>query len=44
LANIAYELERSLQWNPEKEEFIGDASASMMLSRPYRGEWDFMDY
>ncbi|QIA07179.1 Gfo/Idh/MocA family protein [Draconibacterium halophilum] len=44
LANIAYELERSLQWDPEKEEFIGDASASMMLSRPYRGEWDFMDY
>ncbi|MEN8116185.1 MAG: Gfo/Idh/MocA family oxidoreductase [Bacteroidota bacterium] len=44
IANIAYELERPLQWNPEKEQFFGDSSANMMLSRPYRGQWDFMDY
>ncbi|MDX1285513.1 MAG: Gfo/Idh/MocA family oxidoreductase [Draconibacterium sp.] len=44
IANIAYELERPLQWDPEDEKFLGDASANMMLTRPYRGKWDFNDY
>ncbi|MCH5719632.1 Gfo/Idh/MocA family oxidoreductase [Niabella hibiscisoli] len=38
--NIAYELQRSLKWNPKKEVF-NDASANMMRSRAYRGKWDF---
>ena len=44
IVNIAYELERPLQWDPEDENFLGDASANLMISRPYRGKWDFMDY
>lgn len=44
IANIAYELQKPLQWDPEKEKFIGDDFANMMLSRPYRGKWDFTDF
>jgi predicted dehydrogenase len=41
IANIAYELQRPLQWNPVTEEFINDGYANMMLTRAYRGKWDF---
>jgi len=41
--NIAYELQRPLKWNPEKELF-NDSYANGMLSRPYRGSWDFNDF
>ncbi|MGN7786701.1 Gfo/Idh/MocA family protein [Niabella sp. 22666] len=41
--NIAYELQRSLKWDPKKEIF-NDASANMMRSRPYRGKWDFTKF
>jgi hypothetical protein len=44
IVNIAYELERPLLWDPDKERFIGDAAADMMLSRPIRGNWDFNDF
>ncbi len=44
LANIAYELQRPLKWDPEKEQFIGDNAANMMLSRAYRGKWNFLDF
>jgi predicted dehydrogenase len=44
LVNICYELERPLLWDPEDEKFIGDAWADIMLSRPYRGKWDFTDF
>lgn len=44
LTNIAYELQRPLVWNPEKEKFEGDKAANMMLSRPIRGKWDFTDF
>lgn len=33
LANISMRLGRSLKWDPEKEEVIGDAQATSMLSR-----------
>ena len=39
LGNIAYKLGRPLKWNPEREEIIGDAEASKLLSRPYRAPW-----
>jgi predicted dehydrogenase len=39
LGNIATRLGRSLKWDAEKEEFIGDKEASQMLSRPYRKPW-----
>jgi hypothetical protein len=41
--NIAYELQRSLQWNPEKELF-DDVYANRMVSRPIRGKWDYRDF
>jgi len=44
LANIAYQLQRPLKWNPNKEQFIGDEAANMMLSRAYRGKWDYLDF
>jgi len=40
LANISLKLGRSLRWDPEKEDFIGDPEASAMLVRPYRKPWD----
>jgi predicted dehydrogenase len=41
LANISYRLGgRTLQWDPEKEEIIGDREASAHLVRPYRKPWD----
>lgn len=36
LANIAIRLGRALTWDPEKEEIVGDAGATGMLSRPQR--------
>jgi predicted dehydrogenase len=44
IANIAYELQRPLQWDPDKEEFISDNTANLMCSRPYRGKWDYTDF
>lgn len=41
--NIAYELQRPLKWDPEKELF-DDTYANMMISRPYRGKWNFKDF
>jgi predicted dehydrogenase len=40
LGNIAMRLGRkSLRWDPVKEQILGDAEASRMLSRPYRAPW-----
>lgn len=36
IANIAYELNRPLQWNPSKEKFIGDSEANKMRKRKKR--------
>jgi len=44
IVNIAYELQRPLQWNPDKEEFVNDYYANMMRTRAYRGKWDFNNY
>ena len=44
IANIAYELQRPLQWNPAAEEFINDDYANLMRTRAYRGKWDFNNY
>jgi predicted dehydrogenase len=40
LANISLRLGRSLRWDPEKEEIVGDREANAMLERPYRKPWD----
>jgi hypothetical protein len=39
LGNIAARLGRKLKWNPEKEEFVGDAEATRMMSKAYRPPW-----
>lgn len=44
VANIAYELQRPLLWDAEKEQFTGDDFANMKLDRPYRGKWDYKNF
>ena len=39
LANISMRLGRKLQWDPQKEEFVGDSDANAMLSRPQRAPY-----
>ena len=39
LGNIAIRLGRKIQWDPAKEEIMGDKEAAAMLSRPYRSPW-----
>lgn len=39
ITNIAYALNRPLDWNPDKEKFVKDKEANAMLSRPIRGDW-----
>ena len=39
LGNIATRLGRSLKWDAEREVFLGDREANLMLSRPARKEW-----
>jgi myo-inositol 2-dehydrogenase / D-chiro-inositol 1-dehydrogenase len=40
LANIALLLDRPLSWDPAKEDFVGDAQASALLSRPQRKPYE----
>ena len=40
LANISMRLGRSLRWDPQNEDILGDRKASALLERPYRGPWD----
>ena len=44
IVNIAYTLERTLNWKPAHERFIDDDDANNMLTRPFRGTWDFHDF
>ena len=44
IVNIGYALERPLKWKPAHERFIDDDDANSMLTRPFRGEWDFNDF
>jgi predicted dehydrogenase len=39
IGNIAMLLGRKLRWDPQKEDFVGDAEASAMLARPQREPW-----
>ena len=39
LGNIAYWLKRPIQWDPVKEQMIGDEEAARMLDIPKRGKW-----
>ena len=39
LGHIASTLRRPLEWDPEKEKFVGDKEANALRERPMRGEW-----
>lgn len=43
LVNICRDLGRKLQWDPVKEQFIGDDEANKMLSRPRRAGYELPD-
>ena len=44
ICNIAYDLQRNLEWDAEKEVFIGDESANLLIDRAYRGKWNYKEY
>ena len=39
LALIAFLVNRTIKWDPVKEQIIGDEEASKLLTREYRGPW-----
>jgi len=39
LSDIAARTGRTVQWDPEKEEIVGDDEAAKMLKRPFRDKW-----
>ncbi len=39
LGNISIRLGRSIKWDPEKEQIIGDEAANRMVGRPMRAPW-----
>jgi len=39
IGNIAYELKRSLKWDPVEELFENDPEANELLKRPMRRKW-----
>jgi predicted dehydrogenase len=40
LANISMKLGRSLRWDEHKQDVVGDAEASKLLTKEYRSPWD----
>lgn len=41
LGMISARIGRSIQWDGATEQIVGDAEASKLLSRPYRGPWAY---
>jgi predicted dehydrogenase len=39
LGNIAMQLRRELAWDPQKEQFVDDEQANLMVSKPMRAPW-----
>jgi predicted dehydrogenase len=39
LANLSMKLGRSLRWDAEKQQVVGDEEANKLLRRPYRKPW-----
>jgi predicted dehydrogenase len=40
LANMSLRLGRSIKWDPDKQQVIGDKEAAAACVRPYRAPWD----
>lgn len=43
LANMALELGRTLEWDPARDEVVGDKEANKLMARPYRRPWQHPD-
>ena len=41
LGMISYKLGRSIEWDGEKEMIRNDPEANQLLTREYRGEWEY---
>ena len=39
MGNIAIRIGRTLQWDPETEQFVNDEAANRWLEKPYRAPW-----
>jgi predicted dehydrogenase len=40
LANMSLKLGRTIRWDPDKEQVIGDPEAAALCVKPYRAPWD----
>ncbi|OQB87136.1 MAG: Glucose--fructose oxidoreductase precursor [Planctomycetes bacterium ADurb.Bin126] len=41
LGMLSYKLGRSIEWDGEKTQCVGDPEANKLLKRDYRGEWEY---
>ena len=41
LGMLSARLGRSLTWDQEKDQVVGDEEANRLLSRAYRGSWEY---
>jgi predicted dehydrogenase len=41
LGMLSYKLGRSVEWDGDREQCVGDDEANALLQRPYRGEWQY---
>lgn len=41
LGMLSYKLGRSIEWDGEKERIVADEEANRLLTREYRGEWQY---
>ena len=39
LMNISWEVGRSIRWDGEKDQVIGDEEANALVTKPYRAPW-----
>jgi hypothetical protein len=39
LMNIAWKLGRTIRWDGQREQVIGDDAANALISKKYRGPW-----
>lgn len=41
LGMLSLKLRRSIEWDDEKEQIVGDPEANKFLRRDYRGPWEY---